>query len=96
MYVTSHARHAMRMGWSEASLSPGRAALSDGREGEREGKQQAGMKVQKPSLVKKEPTKTKNGDTKRKQQRNKKYLCFVRPHSYALRMKSFNFLITNR
>lgn len=44
MYVTSHARHAMRMGWSEASLSPGERAhpphpphLTEGVGGRREG-----------------------------------------------------------
>lgn len=31
-YVTSHARHAMRMGWSETSLSPGEPPRWTGRE----------------------------------------------------------------
>lgn len=74
-YVTSHARHAMRMGWSEASLSPGQPPHWTGRgtgwdgmgsKGEKEEgrgeKQQAGMKVRKPSLVKKSQQNQKDGN----------------------------------
>lgn len=46
-YVTSHARHGMRMGWGEANLSSGtKKTLALQKRGK-----QAGMDVRKPSSV---------------------------------------------
>lgn len=86
VYVTSHARHAMRMGWSEASLSPGeplvwqggRRKRSEGaREEEGSGEEEAAGRYEgEESIFSERVNQTKNGEIKKKRKEN---VCFVCP-----------------